>query len=87
MEHAPTANIIECDASSLLTDVHLHQLTQLDWPSLESIRIRACPNLTPFARNYLQMILDKQKDRQITTVRFSYLKRIVDKVCLFRISN
>lgn len=61
---------INCDGSTLLTDVHIHTLSQFDWPYLESIRIRACPHITPFARNYLQLISNKITDRNINIVRF-----------------
>jgi hypothetical protein len=51
-----------------VTDAHLYELSQFDWPYLHTIRIRACPNLTPFAMNYIQMISDKIKDRPVNVV-------------------
>ena len=87
IEHAPLTGQIECDASSVLTDVHLHQLTHIDWPLLGKIRIRACPNITPFALDYIQKVLDKHKDQPIKMVRFSSLNKIDHENIFFRISN
>ncbi|CAF3553209.1 unnamed protein product [Rotaria sordida] len=64
-EHAKLTGKIECDANLLLTDAHLYELSQFDWPHLETIRIRACPHLTPYAMNYIEKISKKQIDRQI----------------------
>ncbi|CAF3601123.1 unnamed protein product [Rotaria sp. Silwood1] len=65
LEHAKLTEKIECDANVLLTDAHLYELSQFDWPHLETIRIRACPHLTPFVMNYIEQISKKQIDRQI----------------------
>ncbi|CAF1216648.1 unnamed protein product [Adineta steineri] len=56
---------IICDASALLTDVHLYELSQLQWPHLKKILIRACPHVTSYALNYIQIISDQQKHRDI----------------------
>ncbi|CAF4661804.1 unnamed protein product, partial [Rotaria sp. Silwood2] len=65
LEHAKLTEKIEYDANVLLTDVHLYELNQFDWPYFETIRIRACPHLTPFSMNYIEQISKKQIDRQI----------------------
>lgn len=87
IEHAPLTGQIECDASSILTDAHVYQLSHIDWPSLGKIRIRACPNLTPFALDYMQQIIDKHKDQPIKVVRYSSFDEMIEDTLSFRISN
>ncbi|UJR35583.1 hypothetical protein I4U23_028336 [Adineta vaga] len=64
-EYAKTSGKLICDASVLLTDVHLYELSQLEWPLLDTIRFRACPHITPYGLNYIQTIVDKHKVQRI----------------------
>ncbi|CAF3639029.1 unnamed protein product [Rotaria socialis] len=65
LEHAKLTGKIECDGSLLLTDAHLYELGQFDWPYLDTIRIRACPNLTPLVMDYIEGITRKYPARKI----------------------
>ncbi|CAF1146931.1 unnamed protein product [Adineta ricciae] len=64
-EYARACGKLECYGNVLLTDVHLYELSQLEWPLLDKIQVRACPHITPFGLSYLRKINEKHDLRSV----------------------
>ena len=50
---------IRFNANALVTDAHIHELSEIEWPLLHVFDVRACAHVTPFAKDYIQTIRDK----------------------------